>query len=269
MIKRVLIKLIIALSIIGLLPLYSLAQTQTNTQAARKFDEFGDLQFSDLTARLDNFAEQLENEPSAKGFLIVYRARRDLPGLSNRYAQRMKNFLIRSRGLSKDRIVAVDGGATDCFIQELWIVPKGSAPLPRRDAYSRVFEDKDSARKFDEYYFSSPQEKSEVGSFEDIEDEAANLEPFAAALRNESRSQAYIIAYAQAYYLRRPDPPGVAFKMLKTVRDILIRQYHIASSRIKVVNGGYRKLGQVELWIVPRGEHPPIATPNAFPKRRR
>jgi hypothetical protein len=57
---------------------------QANPQAARKFDEFSDIQSSDLMARLDNFAIQLQNEPTVKGFILVYRSRRDLQGLSNR-----------------------------------------------------------------------------------------------------------------------------------------------------------------------------------------
>ena len=61
------------------------ATAQTGNSAARKFDEFGDIQYSDLIARLDNFAVQLQNEPTVKGFIMVYRGRRDLPGLSNRY----------------------------------------------------------------------------------------------------------------------------------------------------------------------------------------
>jgi hypothetical protein len=269
MTKRVLIKLIIVLSIISLSSPSSYAQTQSTTQGAQKFDEFGDIQYSDLIARLDNFAIQLQSEPDAKGFLIVYRTKRDWPGLSSRYAQRMKNYLVRSRGLGQDRVATVDGGVDDCLVQELWIVPKGSAPTPRKNAYQRVFEDQNSTRKFDEYYFLSPQDKSEAGSFTDIENIADNLESFAAALRYEPQSRSYIIAYSQAYYVRRPDPPSVASKILRDIRAALIKEYQIAPSRIKVVNGGYRKIGQVELWIVPRGEHPPIATPNAFPKRRR
>ncbi len=44
---------------------------ETSKQAAVKFDEFGDIQHSDLTARLDNYAIQLQNQLNVKAFVIV------------------------------------------------------------------------------------------------------------------------------------------------------------------------------------------------------
>src|SRR5262245_52245218 len=95
---------------------------QTNVDGTRKFDEFGDIEYSDLIARLDNYAIALQNDPQARGFIVVYRTRRDLPGLNNAIAFRSKEYLIKSRGLSRDRIVTVNGGEADCEIQELWII---------------------------------------------------------------------------------------------------------------------------------------------------
>src|SRR5204863_8246308 len=69
---------------------------QPKDTTARKFDEFGDVQYSDLIARLDNFAITLQNEPNTKGFIVVYRSRRDLPGLSNRMAIRSRDYLVNS-----------------------------------------------------------------------------------------------------------------------------------------------------------------------------
>src|SRR5437016_13896820 len=96
------------------------ASAQTKNDVARKFDEFGDVAYSDLIARLDNFAIQLQNEPGTKGFILVYRTRRGLPGLNNAIALRSKYYLVNSRGVARDRIVTVDGGEADCQIQELW-----------------------------------------------------------------------------------------------------------------------------------------------------
>lgn len=257
------------------------ARTQSDNQLARKFDEFGDIEYSDKIARLDNFAIQLQNEPDKRGFIIVYRARRDLPGLSSRYALWMKHYMVATRGLPGERIMTVDGGNADCLKQELWIVPVGATPTPRSDAYSHAFIDTDSARKFDEHYYGSNEEGDWFGATLDL---VTNLDAFATALRREPRSQAYIIAYAQYYIERgvesnegrdRPykrvylDPAGIAWKMLKREKAYLAGSYHIAPSRIKIIDGGYRKLRMVELWIVPRGVHAPIPTPNQFPRRRR
>ena len=78
---------------------FSVAPAQTSNPTARKFDEFGDILASDLVARLDNFAVTLSNEPGSKAFLMVYRTRRDLPGLSSRYAHRMRSYLVDTRGI--------------------------------------------------------------------------------------------------------------------------------------------------------------------------
>ncbi|HEX5709408.1 MAG TPA: hypothetical protein VFX96_19050, partial [Pyrinomonadaceae bacterium] len=66
----------------------------------------------------------------------------------------------------------------------------------------------------------------------------------------------------------RLDPAGSATRMLREVRRALTREHGIPASRIRLVNGGHRRLRQVELWVVPRGAHAPIATPDAFPKKR-
>ncbi len=258
------------------------AQTsaQPNNPAARKFDEFGDVQYSDLIARLDNFAVDLQNEPCAKGFIVAYRSRRDLQGLSNRYAMRSKGYLVNSRGLAKDRIVTVDGGDADCLTQELWIVPSGTAPKPRPDAYPRYFQDSNSARKIDEYGYDERDMRGTRAL--EYPTETDVLETFAAELRREKHSQGYIIAYAHftktrqllgdenydVYYGRRIDAPGSARKRLEFEKRLLVRDYGITPSRIHLIDGGYRKWRSIELWIVPRGEHAPIPTPNSFPRKR-
>jgi hypothetical protein len=251
-------------------PAYS---AQTNPQSARKFDEFGDALVTDIKARADNFAVELLNYPTAKGFIIVYRSRRDPPGINFRYADRIKQYLVMTRGITEDRVVTVDGGEADCLIHELWIVPPNTTPTPRSDAYKRNFDDIHSARKFDEIPISE-----EMGMIEGA------VEGYAEALRTEPRSRAYLIAYAQYYvdrgsfeergkrvhyqnvYLDRPDS---AWKTLKEVRHSLVRMFRIPASRIRLVNGGYRQQPAIELWIVPRGEHAPISTPNAFPPKAR
>ncbi len=275
---RLKVQLVLALSLL-LASTSTTTPGQTKADTARKFDEFGDIQSSDLKARLDNFAIQIQNEPAAKGFIVVYRTRRDLPGLSNTIALRSKDYLVNTRGMARDRIVTVDGGEADCEAQELWIVPVGTTPTRRPDAYQRYFPDYDSPRKFDEYGFEVPDRNRRPESPPEIEDTIEYLETFAAQLKKEPRSSACIIAYAQ--YNPRPglvddgdyepirdvrlDPPGVVRNRLNLERDRLIKAYGISPSRIRLINGGHRKRRTVELWIVPRGEHAPIPTPNSFP----
>ncbi|MDT5120522.1 MAG: hypothetical protein QOC96_4 [Acidobacteriota bacterium] len=262
--NRTLIKMIIMLSFICLVsPHNCFAQAQqVSKQEAEKFDEFGDILLTEIKARLDNFAIQLQNQPNTRGFIIAYRSYRDLPGLSSRLLHPMKDYLINTRGFASNRVVTIDGGGAECLTTELWIVPIGAAPKIRSDVYARHLLDTETALKFDEYYYSMPPYD------EGDEYAGSSLEAFSDALRKYPRSQAYVIAYPR-YYNGSPDRPNTASTMLGEVKGVLVKNYRIAASRIKIVNGGYRRQRQVELWIVPHGVHAPIATPNAFPKKRR
>jgi hypothetical protein len=98
------------------------------TLLARKFDEYGNIRFNDEKARLDNYAIQLQNEPTAQGYIIGY-GTCDAEG-QNR-ANRAKDYLVNTRGIDAGRIVVVDGGCMPELKVELWIVPSGAtAPSP-------------------------------------------------------------------------------------------------------------------------------------------
>ncbi|MDQ3805423.1 MAG: PKD domain-containing protein [Acidobacteriota bacterium] len=92
----------------------------------RKIDEYGNIRFNDEKARLDNFAIELQNDPTAQGYIIAYGGRRGRAGEAQRRADRAKDYLVNTRGISADRIVTVDGGFREDLTVELWIVPQGA-----------------------------------------------------------------------------------------------------------------------------------------------
>jgi hypothetical protein len=101
--------------------------TQVIQQAApRKIDEYGNIRFNDEKARLDNFAIELQNDPTAQGYIIAYGGRTGRTGEAQRRADRAKDYLVNTRGISADRIVTVDGGFREDLTVELWIVPQGA-----------------------------------------------------------------------------------------------------------------------------------------------
>jgi hypothetical protein len=233
----------------------SLTLAQTSSTTARKFDEFGDIQASDLIARLDNLAVTLSYEPSAKAFLIVYRTRRDLPGLSNRYAHQMKGYLIASRGLPSERIVIVDGGVASCLSQELWVVPPGSAPKPRDDTYDNSY--KPSVYKFDEHYYQIGDDPAEMVYWPMA---PANLigylEAFGETLLKDRKLVGYLIAFRDADH----DNAQTTKRMLRTERDFLLKEFRIEPQRLKLIDGGYRPSRTMELWIAQPGYRPIITS---------
>jgi hypothetical protein len=223
---------------------------QTRQATAEKFDEFGDIQASDLIARLDNLAIQLQNRPDVKAFLIVYRTRRDLPGLSNRYAQRMKGYLMRSRGVDAERIVAVDGGVASCLTQQLWIVPPGTTPTPLADAYDNSYQS--TVFKFDEHSYGETE--GDLYYWRDSAEEL--LEAFGLELQKHPKSTGYLVAFRKT----PRDSTRVAQTALAKERRFLIKGFGIKPGRLKTVVSGFRAWPTIELWVAKEPGAAPVIT---------
>jgi hypothetical protein len=96
----------------------------------RKFDEYGNIRFNDEKARLDNFAIQLQNEPSSRGSIVGYGSC-GTEGTTR--AKRAKDYLVNTRGIDAGRLDVVDGGCLPDLLVQLWVVPQG-ATLTTGDA---------------------------------------------------------------------------------------------------------------------------------------
>lgn len=96
----------------------------------RKFDEYGNIRFNDEKARLDNYAIQLQNEPSTRGAIVGYGSC-DAEGMTR--ANRAKDYLVNTRGIDAGRIDVIDGGCLPDLLVQLWLVPQG-ATLTAGDA---------------------------------------------------------------------------------------------------------------------------------------
>jgi hypothetical protein len=274
--------IIIALLFSPLLHSNQFLFAQAVNQSAREIYEFGDITYEDAAARMDGVAIELHNNPRFQAYIIAYRGRNNLPGVSLRHSRRLKNYLVKDRGIDSNRILAIDGGRREDLTVEVWIVPTGTAPpsptptLPTEPINPNV------SRKFDEVSYYIPAQDADTHWSGYVEDQAAQLDGFAEALRQEPNSRGYMIAYAQyyvsdyrfyepsrGYYRTLRDPPSLIPRMLRRDRNYLSRVHGIDASRIIIINGGYRRRRTLELWIVPNGASRPRPTPNAFPGRRR
>ena len=100
-----------------------------------KFDEYGDIRFNDEKARLDNYAIQLQNDPTSQAYIIGYGTCSG-DGLcshtscivAQKRIERAKEYLVNTRGIDAGRIVTVDGGCRADVAVELWVVPTGATP---------------------------------------------------------------------------------------------------------------------------------------------
>ncbi len=115
----------------------------------RKIDEYGKIGHCDETARLDNFALELQNEPGARGYLVVYVGKNDLPSWTQGIKERAAGYLVNNRGLSADRVHVIDGGYRDERTTELWVVPE-NAPPPQPSNAIDYKPDRTKAYQWDE-----------------------------------------------------------------------------------------------------------------------
>jgi len=94
----------------------------------RRFDEFPDISRNDEKARLDNFGIELQNDPTATAYVVVYPGRTSKRGEVQHHAGRVVEYLVNSRGLDQRRIVTLVGPAKNELTVELWITPQGATP---------------------------------------------------------------------------------------------------------------------------------------------
>jgi hypothetical protein len=111
----------------------SAAYTKTTVGVTHfKLDEFGDIRIGDSKARLDNFAIELQTDPTLQAHLVVYGGRLSPRGTAAKRAEWLKNYLVNTRGLDPARINTVDGGFRNELSGELWLSPLGAPAPPLR-----------------------------------------------------------------------------------------------------------------------------------------
>jgi hypothetical protein len=94
----------------------------------RKFDLYGQIGRASEAQRLNQFVVELENNPSAQGYVMVFGKVGSDPTKITARIHRIGEYLTDKRGIEPGRIVTVDGGFRDQFTVELWLVPQGAKP---------------------------------------------------------------------------------------------------------------------------------------------
>lgn len=149
---------------------------------------------------------------------------------------------VDSTGLAGQRIVAtlvVDDGSGESACRQTVQAATFVKPLPHSE---------NPAKEFD------------VCCTCTYDDQKARLDNLAVELQNDPTTTTYIIAYGG-----RTSRLGEADRLGARALDYLVAQRGIDTSRVTVLNGGYREEDCVELWLVPRGATPPQATPTVQP----
>ena len=226
---------------------------------ATKFDEFGDLRWCDLSARLDNFAIQLQMESGAQGYLILYGPEDDTPGNTKAPLWALQDYLVNNRGISRERLKAVYGGRYRNKTEvrfEVWVAPTGAGP-PDLKEYKN--DSGSFTGKFAEFetHQGADGEGPSLGEGLSLGD--ATVHGFADALRQQPKTLAYVVAYSS-----RTAATGAWRRGAKDIaRQINVQS--VPAERVKIIFAGYdEKLAEhvaakMQLWILPEGAPPPAA----------
>lgn len=94
----------------------------------RKFDEFPTLSYNDEKARLDTYGIELQNDPTATAYVIVYPGQGGRAGAVERQTKRIVDYMVNSRGIDASRIVTLVGPSRTAMMTELWLCPQGAKP---------------------------------------------------------------------------------------------------------------------------------------------
>ena len=98
---------------------------------AQEFDECNSCSLNDQKARLDNLGVELQNDPSARAYIIAYGGRMSPLGQGQKLMSRAREYLVSHRGIDASRLTVVNGGFREEDSVELWLVPSGAAaPQP-------------------------------------------------------------------------------------------------------------------------------------------
>jgi len=115
----------------------------SSTTPNSPFDDYGNLCWDDEKARLDNFAFQLQNQPTATGEIMVYAGAISCNDEAKYRGDRARGWL-KKRGVPSHQVVVKDGGFQEDVRTILIIVPKGAGPW---DYPSSLAKDKVSIRR--------------------------------------------------------------------------------------------------------------------------
>jgi hypothetical protein len=211
------------------------------------------------------FTATLSDNGELRGAIVVY----GMPGLSARYAKNVKEWLVSSSGIRAERLVTVYGGQdkelaaigrgpADNLRMEMWAIPKGATTPPSGDVDA-----KGQALHFDTYTYTD-------GELCDGGRRPA-LRELAEALRQRSTWKAYFIL--RLHQNKRGTSPGDrdwdpdgnvsrhrASNRVAADKQYLIRNFGVAPSRLMAMVGDNDEWTHVELWLVPPGAGPPMAT---------
>lgn len=258
-------RLLLTLAIVASSCFAVAAQSEATRSDPRPFDQFGDILISDWLARADNFVIELQNNPSARGYIVAYGVPNKLPGWPSRRAHQVMGYLVKARGIDPFRLEVVYGGYRDEVWYQLWVVGSGMEVPVRPFDFTLALSREKTPFLFDRFFWF-PLNENDIGiesGYIGYLDERGRYEAFAEALRSDLGSRGCVIAYAG-----RGNRRGTDRRLAARVKMMVVTANGLGADRVAALAGGTRRQQTVELWLVPPGSALPKPTPDARPARR-
>jgi hypothetical protein len=223
---------------------------------AVKFDEYGRIGGCDHSARLDNFAIQLQNEPAATGYILIYGPEGEGWGTRQTLFEIINDYLVNSRGIAKDRIQLIHGGRNINLREpkvELWLAPPG-APAPEAQNYEteiQSFKGKFAEQRAWDAAWEDAHMVFDGGTGPPVSD--ATFASFVDMLKQQKQATGYVVVY------NGPDSVPGAWRRVASREVDDLQKRGVESDRVKTIFGGNARSAKTELWIQPRDEPPPVS----------
>jgi len=230
----------------------------TGTTAARKWDEYGDINNEDVMARLDFFAIEVQKDPSAKAYVIGWGPEGEGRGSGRAILKTIREYLVETRGLADSRVETIYVGRKwpkNLPNIQLWIGKDTNPPPHIQETESRVGQFKGLFTEFGEW------DDIDTGEAPGPDSVLANATyaGLAETLNQQKQSIPYLLGYNGKQAM-----PG-AWRRVAEKRRESFKEFGVDISRIKIVYGGLSQETRSELWILPKGESPPVKDPGPEP----
>lgn len=230
-----------------------------HADAAQKLDEFGQIGHCDLTARLDNFAVALQNDPQLRGYLVTYSGRKHVGAVAERWLNYMRNYLVNARGVEPERFNLINAGVREGeeVKNELWLAPPGAlSPVPMpisEEEASKPFYGKLHEYETQDMYYGAGDGEG-IPSF--------NLPNFAGRLKKQPDARGYLVVY------EAPDSNPGAWRRIAKREAQTLQGDGLDAKRYSVIYAGEGKELKVELWVVAPDAPAPVAEAKERKTRR-
>jgi hypothetical protein len=225
-------------------------------------DEFGKICSEDFMARYDNFLIQLQNAPTAKGYFIFY-GDRNVEGRNVNYINAFRAWYPAIHRFDASKLIVLRGDDRDEMHVQLWVVPAGAEPPKPDKDYVRativetVLYDRNWADFYNGIEGKGPLEIYSNGFFDLGCEFAPNVGGFAKTLFENTELIGYLITYTK---FGRGVMRGTQVGQFAI--NALVKNYKVPRKRLKLIYGGNRKEPEIELWLVPKDQKPPVPTPD-------